>query len=55
MRLGFRVNMEMTESLTSSLEYTYVYQQKKVAPLENQTAAYSLLNIGVDYSRQIAG
>ncbi|MFD1804864.1 TonB-dependent receptor [Pasteurella oralis] len=52
-RLGFRAKMQVTDNLASSLEYTYVYQQHKVAPLENATAAHSLLNMGLNYSRTI--
>ncbi|WP_424410636.1 TonB-dependent receptor [Pasteurella sp. PK-2025] len=54
-RLGFRTHMKMTENLSGSLEYTYVYQQNKVAKLENPTSAYSLLNMGIDYARRWAG
>lgn len=54
MRLGLRMNADLSEHLSSSLEYTYVYQQKKVAPLENKTAGYRLLNVGLNYSDRIA-
>ncbi|MGY4676699.1 TonB-dependent receptor [Pasteurella sp. P03HT] len=54
-RFGFRTTMQVTDNLASSLEYTYVYQQHKVAPLENPTAAHSLLNMGLDYSRTFGG
>ncbi|XWY21171.1 TonB-dependent receptor [Bisgaard Taxon 45] len=54
-RLGFRVSSELTEKLSTTLDYTYVYKQHKVAPLEHQTAAYSMLNMGLEYRDTFAG
>lgn len=53
MRLGFRTSADLTEHLMGSLEYTHVYQQKKVAPLENKTSGYNLLNAGLNYASRI--
>ncbi|MDH3001213.1 hypothetical protein A1D23_02195 [Chelonobacter oris] len=52
-RLGLRINTNLSEHLSGSLEYTYVYQQKKVAPLENKTSGHRLLNVGLNYANRI--
>ncbi|MGV6988294.1 TonB-dependent receptor [Testudinibacter sp. P80/BLE/0925] len=53
-RLGLRANAELTKHLSGSLEYTYVYKQHKVAPLEHKTSGHQLLNIGLNYTNHIA-
>ncbi|MDG6882008.1 Probable TonB-dependent receptor NMB0964 precursor [Phocoenobacter uteri] len=48
-RLGLRIKWDITDALSSDLEYTYVFKQRKVAPLENKTEGYQLLNLGLSY------
>lgn len=53
-RLGVRASSAFTDHLSGTMEYIYVYKQHKVAPRENQTAAHSMLNAGLEYANNLA-
>ena len=52
-RVGFRAYTHLTEYLSTDLDYTYAFKQNKVAPLENKTGDYHLLNAGLYYNQNL--
>lgn len=54
LRLGSKVNAQLTEQLSAELDYQHVFEQDRLSRFERVTPGHDLLNIGLTYQTAVA-